>query len=62
MIYNVCINGTAIIGYDVLAKAKHKAKEFLIKYPEDNITVEWIHYTKGMRGSKEVLEIGEGDS
>jgi hypothetical protein len=59
MIYNVCINGTAIVGYDILATARHKAEKFLSEYPEDKITVE---YTQWNPRKRVILEIGEGDS
>lgn len=57
MIYNVCINGTAIVGFDILALAKSKAEKFSKEYPTDKITVEWTHYWDGSKTSYEVLEI-----
>jgi len=41
MLYHVYIGKTAIVAYDILALAYHKAEKLKAKYPEDKITIQW---------------------
>ena len=50
MIFYICMNGTQIIGNDILNLAKRKAKDLKLKYPKDKITVEWSSWYKGKKG------------
>lgn len=47
MIFYVCMNGSRIIGNDILNLAKRKAKELKLKYPKEDITVEWSSWYEG---------------
>lgn len=41
------MNGSRIIGNDILNLAKRKAKELKLKYPKEDITVEWSSWYEG---------------
>ena len=49
MIFYVCMNGSQIVGNDILNLAKRKAKELKLKYPKDKITVEWSSWYEGTK-------------
>jgi len=49
MIFYACINGSKIVGNDILNLAKRKAKDFKLKYPKDKITVEWSSWYEGTK-------------
>ena len=50
MIFYVCMNGTQIVGNDILNLAKRKAKDLKLKYPKERITVEWSSWHEGKKG------------
>jgi len=49
MIFYVCMNGSRIIGNDILNLAKRKAKELKLEYPKEDITVEWSSWYEGTK-------------
>jgi hypothetical protein len=47
MLFNVNMNGTDIVSYDILVKAEIKGQELKAKYPEAIITVGWSNWHEG---------------
>jgi len=43
------MNGSRIIGNDILNLAKRKAKELKLEYPKEDITVEWSSWYEGTK-------------
>mgnify|MGYP001583519354 len=44
------MNGSQIVGNDILSLAKRKAKDLKLKYPKEKITVEWSSWYEGKKG------------
>ena len=50
MLFNVCMNGSQIVGNDILNLAIRKARDLKLKYPEERVTVEWSSWYEGKKG------------
>ncbi len=59
MIFYVCMNGSQIVGYDILNLAKKKANDLKSRHPQEKITVEWSSWYERQngKGSLHVLDI-----
>jgi hypothetical protein len=49
MLFQVCLNGTGIIGYNIMEVAKIKAQIIKTKHPDHKVTVEWSSWYEGSK-------------